>query len=222
MLTSIKSTLPLHISTPRILSPASFLEMVQYADIFKSEKFVIKLALILGYFGMMRVSNYLPTSAASYHHTVNATISDLTCIANNVIMELRFSKTHKNESIYIVLPNVSGCNLSAKYLFNHMCANNNFHVSPNAPLLLFTNGFPLCVPLYNKIIKFLAFNVTGSDLGVSSHTLRRSATTYFQMAGASTLDLQLQGNWHSNAFLTYLVQTQHSSSPVQKACNKIF
>jgi hypothetical protein len=197
--------------------------ILKRASVFGAAQYVISLAILLGYLGLLRVSNYLIYSSAKFVPSKHLVQDDVTVVQGRLVLDLKWSKTRQNtERTHVVLPKVVNGLFSPVFHFKRLLKVNRSVASANKPLLLLPSGNPLRVHFFNKALKWLVFQVLGSDNGISSHTLRRSGTTYFAAAGASDTQLMRQGTWKSDCFRNYLLSGKLQPSPVQQAADVYF
>jgi hypothetical protein len=112
--------------------------------------------------------------------------------------------------------------MSPVFHFKQMSKVNTFASKRTAPLLRLPCGTPLTVQMFNNTLKALVKSLLGTNIGFSSHTLRRSGASYLFYAGASDSQLMSQGTWVSSCFRNYLLSSKFQPSPVQKAVDKFF
>jgi hypothetical protein len=222
LLKGLKASLPVRMRTPVVLSPFLLKRMILMTSSFGSARYVIALAMILGYFGLLRVSNYLVYASNKFDKNKNLTFNDVSIIDEKFIVKLKWTKTRQNNEItYVVLPCIDDPILSPFHHFRKMLKFRSNLSMNDSPLLLLPSGLPLTVHYFNKVLKCLARKVIGNDTVVGSHTLRRSGTTYLSYAGATDSQLMQQGTWTSACFRKYILSNVLQPSPVQDAVNRL-
>ena len=177
--------------------------MVRLTRHFKDAQHTLSFALVLGYFGLLRVSNYLVYSEKLFDPSKHLMPSDIQIISGRVVVTLKWSKTRQNaEKTYVVLPTISNNVLSPVKLYNNLVQATALVMKQDRPLMLLPSGTPLTVNFFNRALKWLALQVLGCSTGVGSHMLRRSGTTFMARAGATDLQLMNHGTCTSDCFRT--------------------
>ena len=224
MMKAVKRTLPFRKNKRKLISPITFKNMLAQTSVLGTSQHVVKLALTLGYMGLLRVSNCMPKTLSQFKPNQHSTFADLNIVNRKLVLTMKWSKTRVNtEETHIILPEVKDPEVSpVNHYQNMLMANKHLNITPKHPMLIFPSGAPILSPFYNRITKFLAKKTVGTSRGYTSHSFRRSGATFYYAAGATALQLAKQGTWASPQYLTYILSDSTMPSPVQKASDKIF
>jgi hypothetical protein len=223
LLKGIKATLPSRLTLPSLVSPLLLRQLVLLTKKMGLAHHTFALALLLGYFGLLRASNYLVYSTNAFKPSKNLIYSDISVNQGRLVVKLKSTKTRKKqENIFVVLPVMKEKIMSPVFHFRALCKEFSYHKRACCPLLLLPDSEPLTIHIFNRVFKGLMHEILGTSLGFSSHTLRRSGATYLFLAGATDLQLQKQGTWVSDCFKKYILSSKSHPSPVQAATDKFF
>ena len=223
MVRSIKNTLVYRKKEKYELSPKQILRMCIGAGEFGDDKYVIRLGLIFGFLGLLRVSSYTVDPIVNNRWDLITTISDCKVKEGSLHVELKKTKTRHNAgTTVVIIPEIDSEFLSAKTNFNNMkelyplC---DFNFTPVLPL---KSGAIMSPYIFNAILKYLASNVCDYSNCIASHALRRSGTTHLYKAGATPLELTKAGTWSSETYLAYILSKQDNISIVQAKASSMF
>jgi integrase len=204
-LTSLtKNSIPVMSCKP-ILSPSQFKTLLYRSTFMPMAKFY-NLAYILGYLGLLRISNVAPKSRGTFDPLRDLRRGDL-IITNNVLyINLRWTKTLQKHNQTAQVPlfpinNSIACPITA---FNDL--QRSFPVLPNDPLLsyrvsgsLYMVTQPSIRAHLRKLVTTLAFNKA-----ISFHALRRSGASLAFSSGVPFTSIQAHGTWTSDALWAYI------------------
>ena len=161
-------------------------------------------AMLLSFFGCLRLSNMVPSSVCNFDPLKQLKRDDIRFVKECIFVYFKWSKTNQNSgkvSWFPIFPvNDSRFNLKChlELLFDIVKA------PVNAPLFTFgKNKFHT----RNTLVKLLEMCVTKAGLSSSNyswHSFRRGAATFAFELGLADTEVQLLGDWSSSAFLNYL------------------
>ena len=173
---------------------------------FGDDKYVIRLGLIFGFLGLLRVSSYTVDPIINNRWDLITTISDCNVKEGSLHVALKKTKTcHNAGTTVVIIPEIDSEFLSAKTNFNNMkelyplC---DFNYTPVLPL----KSGAIMSPL-----KYLASKVCDYSNCIASHALRRSGTTHLYKARATPLELTKAGTWSSETYLAYILSNRTTS-----------
>ena len=181
----------------------------------------MKVALLLGYFGMFRVSNLAPKSAVLFDPSRHTCRGDLLLKPPGLLVLLKWSKTLQTANITPLIPVP---HLPAHPLDPVQAVSDMFTASPtlypDQPLLTYNvAGRPITVTIdmLAHLLKEL-LTVMGVAPGLYTfHSLRRGAASTAFHQGVDQLDIKRHGVWASDAFWTYISAPVVAASPVAAA-----
>ena len=223
MFRAIKNTLVFRKKEKVTISPQQLLSMLKWVKVLGNVKYSIRLALLLGYLGLFRISSYAVTSDKVFDCKVDTTVSDCDVSSGSLVVSLKKTKTqHNGDPIVVVVPEIKSKILSAVYNFNKMLEVVNVRNRDSTPVIVIPGRIILTSILFNAILKVIADHVCNLKENVASHVLRRSGTTYLHKAGASPVQLAKAGTWKSEVYLSYVLSQANENSLVQNAANNMF
>ncbi len=181
---------------------------------------VIKVGILLGYYGFLRASNICPKSARTFDLTRHLSRADIRFGSPGLLVRLKWSKTLQRAQQPTIIPIVTSPDpaLDAVAAYARMIRAIPAHAS--MPALILPGGVILTIDKLRR-----AFAAIRDILGLPSHlfnlhSLRRSGATSAYHAGASYVDIQRQGCWSSSCFMDYLAKPAPHKSSVCNALRK--
>lgn len=186
----------------------AMLRAVYHSTPYSYDNLCLFSALLLGYFGCLRSSEYLYTSHAP--HLAPAHLTYVPATVPYFTIAIQSSKTaHRGFSLVIGCAPEPPCPVCwlASYLQNRP-------PSPRSPLFTLQSGLPVSRRI---LTRFMRDSLTRAGLDssrISTHSLRAGAATDAAGQGFSDAGIQALGRWRSNAFAHYIRPT-----PDQLAAN---
>ena len=222
LLKSVQNTLPFRKKRRFLLTPSEFLKMLEELKNNKHYRHGLRLAMILGYLGLLRVSSYTVPAECTFDSTNHTTLSDCSPENGHLSVQLKSTKTcHNKDPVLVTVPASSNPLLSPTYNFDKM-QSHLVNINPlETPIIAFKQGKGLSSFLFNTILASLAKKCKISK-HITSHTLRRSGATFLSHAGASGTQLAQHGTWKSECYLNYMLNDSQIESCVQQATDAIF
>ena len=202
------------------LTPPLLRQVVDFLTPTPTSLRVVKSALLLAYFTLLRQSNLLPRSLkAPRSHELR--LKDLILENNGLTIIVRSSKTIKSlanqYSLFIPAQETSQyCPVRAwkSYLQKRPLSESDL------PFLTLS-GRPLTTVKLLKILRLvLASLKVPNSSAYTLHSFRRGGAQAAQIAGASLKDIVELGNWRSNAIKDYLPKKASNAAVV--ALNSLF
>ena len=187
----------------------------------------IKVGILFGFFGFLRVSNLAPLKVSDWDPTRHTTWEDIHASDKGILFKIKWSKTrqHSSDSAVIPLPALGDsplCPLRAWWLYQAALASCDLQTP--TPLLVSTSGSP-GAPL--TISKFRAsfhqaMSLAGlSNRGYTPHSLRRGGASFSHQAGVLIPHIKTHGTWRSDAINAYLLSQPKFDTPVAKAFTRL-
>ncbi len=211
----------LHTPNRRLpVTPHMLHQICSVCDSLGNTGVVIKVAVLMGYFGFLRQSNIAPRSAATFDHKRHTCRGDIIISPPGLIVVLKWTKTlQRGDQTHLVplpeIPNSPACPVLA---YQHMA--NIFPTrSSNDPLLTLSGKSPRIITCgqlrkaFNAIITNLGYNPHAYSL----HSLRAGGATAAYKAGVDYTQIKRHGTWTSDSFWGYIASETADKSPVPHA-----
>ena len=182
----------------------------------------LKVGLIFGFLGYMRLPNLAPQTAGEFDQSRHTSWNDIVLLKEGIVVKIKWSKTLQSvkEATPVPLPALWGSVVCPRSSWSeYVAALPEVPHAASTPLL-----FPTVAPR-RKIItapKFRAmFNrvVAAAGLcgeGLTPHSLRRGGATASFLSGVPVSHIKAHGTWRSSAIEGYLLQTPRFNTPVAK------
>ena len=183
----------------------------------------LRLVLLFGYMGYLRVSNLAPSTATSMDVTRHTTWSDVWSSDDGVLLSLKWTKTRQDVSSSAVIPlpelgNSELCPLRAWRSYKRHLS--DIEVTPDSPLLLTTvhpKGRTITIPMVRALLRRAAEAAGLSSFQYTPHSLRRGGASCSFDLGLPLENIKFHGTWKSNAVDSYLKSRACFNSPVARA-----
>ncbi len=181
--------------TPAILiriRGALFASMRPYED-----KVMFWAAILVAFYGFLRVSEYTSTHKTRYDADVTLLSSDISLSHNEVRVNIKASKTDPFREGVVLRIAKNGTVLCPVIALSEY-----LHYRPNGhgPLFVFSDGRFLSRYDVNKILK----ETTHEQVSISSHSLRIGAASTAAAMGCPKWLIQCMGRWNSDCFKNYI------------------
>ena len=165
----------------------------------RSDGFMLTAAVLLAYFGMLRISEYTIPGQNNFDPSAHLTVNDVTILRARRVAQvfLKKSKTdpfRKGVAIRVGVLNHRLCPVKA--LIRYLVVRG----PKPGPLFLFSNGIFLTrAHIHDILIKSLP------DVPfVNTHSFRSGGATALANAGIPAYVIQILGRWKSRAYATYV------------------
>ncbi len=144
---------------------------------------VIRLGLLLGYFGFLRASNICPPNRKAFDGTRHITRGDITVAPPGLVLALKWSKTMQvmNQPTKIPIPAMTCEVIDPVRAHQDMCE--KIPAQPHRPLLILPDGNILTISQFRSYLKALLRGAGLSTKLYSAHSLRRGGATTTHKAG---------------------------------------
>ena len=182
----------------------------------------LKVGLIFGFLGYMRLSNLAPQTAGEFDPTRHTSWNDIVVLKEGVIIKIKWSKTLQSVkgTTPVPLPALRGSVVCPKSAWNeYVAALPEVPHAASTPLLLSTvtpRGKIITAPklraMFNRVVA--AAGLCGE--GLTPHSLRRGGATASFLSGVPVSHIKAHGTWRSSAVEGYLLQTPRFNTPVAK------
>ena len=172
----------------------------------------LKTILLFLYYGGFRQCEILPRTIKSFNSQSCMTRGDIKVYKDCLVISLRWAKnikTHKDQR-EIKLPKISDNSLCPRRAYKSL-----LKLSPTShhtnPVFMAENSVsPIPVSLIRKLWNRALYSVKLDKNIYSLHSIRKMAASQAFSQGASSLEVQRWGGWHSDAHKIY-IDTQAST-----------
>ena len=155
-------------------------------------------AMLVAFFGFLRVSEYTSLRVTSFDPSITLMFSDIEVSNNCCNVRIKHSKTdpfREGTNIRLAANQSSLCPVEAIKNFTYV------HPLQDGPLFMFQDGKNLT---RKKITELLHEFGPSNDKNISSHSFRIGAATTAASAGYPRWLIQTLGRWSSNCFMEYI------------------
>ena len=161
------------------------------------DKVMLWTAILVAFFGFLRVSEYTSTHKTKYDPSTTLLLSDVHLLGNAANIMIKASKTdpfRQGVTIRLAQNNTHLCPLNALRTFIPI------HPTKQGPLFTFHNK-KLLTP---KDLNQLLLDTTNGMVNISSHSLRIGAASTAAAMGCPKWLIQNMGRWASDCFRSYI------------------
>ncbi len=173
---------------------------------------VLWAAVTLAYFGLLRCSEYAPTTPSKFDPQRQLTVSDVTFYPDRVnpnymTVFISQSKTDPFRHGQLVTVGATSNELCPVRAMKNMIEGDTARTrEPTSPLFTQAGGKPLSRSTVVATIKRMAKACGLPVSSYSSHSLRRGGASALWAAGFSREQVMLMGRWLSNAYILYVAE----------------
>ena len=197
---------PYCIKQAKPVTPEILLQFASVMDFTNSEDVVFWCLFLFAFFLFSRKSNLVPTTKEDVKNGKCLLHKD---VSNYLVVSFRFSKTIQFGERILETPlvKIPGSKLCPVTAYEKMCR----MIPADAEDPLFSLPNRKCV-FYSKFqykLKNLIEKIGLNPNDYSSHGFRRAGCTFAFSANVPTDLIQLQGDWHSDAYKKYLAFTMN-------------
>jgi integrase len=168
-----------------------------------------RLAIILGFMGMLRISNVVQISLQQFDNNKHLTRGDLKITAKGIQILLKWAKTMQTyrQGAVVVLPYIHGSLMCPVNALNAL--NKQFPIHHNKPLFAYMVQGKVKYVSRSKIQNLLNLAAKKCNLqqSITFHALRRSAASLAFQAGIPLEQIKAQGCWSSEAIWSYIASS---------------
>ena len=168
---------------------------------------------ILAFLLMSRKSNLVPDSNAAFDHRKHLTWSDISISQHAVVVTLKWAKNNQFGERQVQIPLLSNPGSPLCPVNAVLCLTTFIPPSPHKSIFRYSTGSKvkiLTYPLVMSTLKSVMFALGRDPTLYSSHSFRRGGATYGHLIGLSEHDIQVMGDWASDAYKVYLHGTVQS------------
>ena len=183
---------------------------------------IMKVAILFGYFAMLRQSNLAPQAVNQFDFTRHTCRGDVILHSPGLVIIAKWSKTNQSfEQLPLIpVPAVPNSPLDPVKAYKDMITAIPSK-SINDPLLMKPSGKPITLSVLRDAFKTM-LELRGFDHSLYSlHSLRRTGATMCWQAGVHATDIKRHGTWNSSAFMDYIMSANVSNSPVAIALKNV-
>ena len=180
---------------------ARFHDLLDLAD---SKHLACWCAMLLAFFGCLRLSNLVPSSQSDFDPLKHLLRSDIKCVDKLVLVYFKWSKTNQNfkKVSWIPISSVSDPRFNVSLHLKKLLE--SVKVKSNAPLFSYASDK---FHTRNSLVPMLESCVSAAGLSpadYSWHSFRRGAAVFGYELGLADSAVQMLGGWSSAAFKNYL------------------
>ena len=193
---------PVHQKLP--FTVAHLLRFHEALDLRNAKHLACWCAMLLAFFGCLRLSNLVPSSQITFDPLKQLRRSDIKCEGNVILVYFKWAKTNQTARKVSWIPISS-------------VSDPRFNLKLHIELLFKVVKNPGSVPLFsfssdkfhtrNTLVNMLNMCVSEAGLDPSDyswHSFRRGSAMFAFEAGLADSAVQLLGDWSSSAFKNYL------------------
>ena len=179
----------------------------------------LRVALVFGFLGYLRISNMAPPTAQSFDATRYSSWAYVRPCKQGLLLDLKWTKTlqaqHRETTIPLTaLLDQRICPVAAWNLYRHMLP--GVIPSKTTPLLL-TTAPPVGKTIFRAMFHRATQAAGLTDKNYTPHSLRRGGASFCFQAGVPSEHIKKHGTWSSQAVDRYLLQHQAFQNPVAQA-----
>ena len=179
----------------------------------------LKVALVFGFFGFLRLCEFDPSRHTSW--------DDVVASKQGIIIKLKWTKTHQSVkgSTPVPLPALSGSPVCPRVTWEEYtgCLP-SVPCSASTPLLLTTVspvGLIVTAPKLRAMFNRVAAAAGLLEARLTPHSLRRGGATRSFLSGVPLAHIKAHGTWRSAAVEQYLLQTPRFNTPVSRSFKQL-
>ena len=209
ILLAVKKVLGDKVVRMKPVDPLLLSLMYDKLDFHNCDDCVVWAIILLGFFGLLRISNILGVSGELFSASKFLTRDDITWVPEGIVISLKWAKNNqfKSRIVEVAIPRLDDhclCPVTAlARAFHHTP---NVKVSEPAFQRYAKDGKLVPVSYDWFKTRFLGLlDKCGVDRkGFGTHSLRRGGASWALKCGLSADVIRLLGDWSSNAYMCYL------------------
>jgi hypothetical protein len=190
------------------ITPALLIRLLSCLNLSSATDASIWAAGLLMFFGLLRRSNVMVDSAASFDSSKNLRRSDIKFHSGGVIVDIRHTKTiqFQQRRLAVPLERMSAsvlCPVHALYKALSMTPT----ASPGGPafMIITPQGLrPLTCKLFVRRVQECLRTLGLDSTKYAGHSYRRGGASFGYKIGLPTETVRQLGDWKSNAYMTYI------------------
>ena len=174
----------------------------------------VKFSMILGFFGLLRISNYAIETGSQLDVSRNTLIKDCSLGKDSITLNIKWSKANQLDSDTVTLP------ATKEHLYcpvtnwvSYMASLSHSVLDLNWPIFIHQQKGQVFWPSTRDARELHRFVWESAGLAAAAytpHSLRRGGATYFAENGIPLEDIQRLGLWRSDAIKYYLKRLNFS------------
>ncbi len=185
----------------------------------------VKVALLFGFYGMLRMSNIAPTSIATFDPSRHTCRGDVLIQLPGIVLVIKWSKTLQDmgASQLVPLPHMPGHPMDPLQAYLDLLHSSPTSHPNQALLTRQVNGLPepFTATFLSHLLKDMLTPLALDPGLYSYHSLRRGGATAAYHAGVSVDDIKRHGGWKSESFWAYISAPAVQANPVAQALSDI-
>ena len=185
-----------------------------------SHPMLYRAAILLGFFGMLRIYNVTPQSAMGFDCYKHLLVKDFKYTPQGAVLSIRWAKNMQalHHSHFVHLPSLNDQMLCPVWAVRQLVEVN--HSAPSQPLLSIGRVI-LTEPMLRKQFNYLRKVVGLTHPTLTFHALRRTAASILFNKDVNFETIKRHGAWKSNAVYQYLVASSHQPTSIPAAFKTI-
>ena len=162
------------------------------------------IAMLIAFFGCLRLSNLVPASRNNFDHLKHLTRDDVRFKDNVVLLCYKWSKTNQNSSkvSWVPICPVTDQRFNVKFYLEKLFVNVKMH--GDHPLFSYSNSNFHTKFTLSKLLDMCLYEASLSPKDYSWHSFRRGSAMFAFKLGLADSAVQLLGDWSSSSFKHYL------------------
>lgn len=191
-----------HVRPPRAPITLHMLHFIFHASaMFPSshDRDMIRSAVTLAFFGLLRVSEFSSPSVSKFSPTKHLTVSDVTIDRQSRFVSVVIKESKSDPfrlGVTVRVGALNHCLCPVRALQNFLL----FRGSNPGPLFVFHNGAFLTRKFLADLLKQWFPHVPTAN----THSFRRGGATALASSGVSSFVIQILGRWKSDTYLKYI------------------
>ena len=208
---NIKSLVLANRKPPKLQTVVSFTDFVKAVILSEQRNWPhVKLSSILGFLGLLRISNIAPLSAQNLDVTRNTLLQDIRICINSMLIKIKWAKNLQVGAETLTLPLTTHkvfCPVTSwsEYVNNYLPSGLNLHL----PLLLQKHDQNLIIidqRALRKLQKKVWYDLGLAHKNYTPHSLRRGGgggATFYAEQGLPLDEVKKLGLWKSDSIQVY-------------------
>lgn len=199
------------------ITPKILLKMANVLDLSNDTDIVFWCLFLFAFFLLARKSNLVPSSHRDIKMKHYLLREDVEEFKNHLIITMTWTKTIQTgeRKLQIPLIRIKNNILCPVLAYKNMCK--CISASSKDPLFLLPNKKPITYYQFQSKLRECINTIGLNPQNFSTHSFRRGGATLLFQAGVPAEKIQLQGDWHSDAYKRYLQYTLDDKIEVSKA-----
>jgi len=186
------------------ISPLILSQIYGTLDFSCSEDIVYWCLFVFAFFLLARKSNLVPSSKSDVKKNHCLFRKNVQYSGDNLVVCMNWSKTIQfgERKLWTPLLNLGDSILCPVKAFKNLCK--VVHHEPDQPLFILENKSVITYNKFHKKLRYCIKKIGLSPMDFSSHSFRRGFATFAFNENISSDQIQLLGDWKSDAYKNYI------------------